>query len=55
MMVVKIQKKIPKYEILKKMKNKRNYKREIHVKDILRLEDEGLEERKKKIEMTKKG
>ena len=47
-MEVKIQKKIHKYEILKKMKNKRNYKREIHVKDILRLEDEGLEERKKK-------
>ena len=47
MMVVKIQKKIPKYEILKKMKNKRNYKREIHVKDILRLEDVRLEERKK--------
>ena len=47
MMEVKIQKKVHKYEILKKMKNKRNYKREIHVKDILRLEDEGLEERKK--------
>ena len=36
------------WNIKKKMKNKRNYEREIHVKDILRLEDEGLEERKKK-------
>ena len=47
-MEVKIQIKIHKHGILKKMKNKRNYEREIHVKDILRLEDEGLEERKKK-------
>ena len=29
------------------MKKKRNYEREIHVKDILRLEDEGHVERKK--------
>ena len=36
------------------MKNKSKYKREIHVKDILRLEDEGLVE-KKGIEMTEKG